>query len=354
MKKLVIAMSLCFTLACADATAWSDQGHKVIGAIADQLIKNTNAQKHVSALLLPGESLAKASIWADCIKSLFCGSQIQEMVAFTTANPNHTDYHFTNVPFQNTEYHDGDVGTRDVDIVHTLKQAIAVLQDKTGKGDSNSDNPHHFTPRQALLLVAHLVGDIHQPLHVGEGYIGKNGRLVLPQHRAQIDGANIFGTHGGNDLLLEDRRFWPARDVQAAAQSSATEGADKAKYLARSLHLYWDVTAVEDAMRRLHATSPEEFARLAIGRHPTFTSNIGDPANWPYQWATESLAVAKAAYGDLTIGTRIEQLSRKGAPYYAWFVTAPERYRTASSLTAENQIIKSGYRLAALLQAIWP
>jgi hypothetical protein len=346
MKKLAVVMSLCSTLACADAQAWGDQGHKAVGAIADQLIKNTNAQKHVDALLQPGENLAQASVWADCAKGQFCGPQTPEMIEFTSANPKHADYHFTNVPFQNAEYRDGGVGTRDIDIVHTLKQAIAVLQGKTGE----ADNPHHFTPRQALRLVAHLVGDIHQPLHVGEAYIGKEGKFVVPHDQAQVDGVNVFNTQGGNNLLLEDRKFWPARDVQA----SADPGADKAKFLARSLHLYWDVTVVEDLMRRLNTAMPEELAQIAVARNPKFTPNTGDPASWPYQWANESLAAAKPAYGELTIGTRIEQLSRKGDTYYAWFVTAPGLYTTAGSLAAENQIIKGGYHLAALLKAIWP
>jgi hypothetical protein len=354
MKKLAFAISLWCALAGTDAWAWGDQGHKAVGAIADELIRNTNAQKHVDALLEPGENLAQASIWADCTKGLFCGPQTPEMIEFVNANPKHADYHFTNVPFQSAAYRDDEIGTFNVDIVHTLKQAIAVLQGKTG----NADNPHHFTPRQALRLIAHLVGDIHQPLHIGEAYIDRQGQFVVPHDRAQIDGINVFNTQGGNDLLLEDRRFWPARDVQAAAQATAqasgNEVADKAKRLARSLHLYWDVTVVEDVMRKTNASSPEEFARIAIARHPKIVSDTGDPAGWPYRWANESLAAAKPAYGELTIGTRIEQVSRKGDAYFAWFVTAPVLYTNASSLTAENQIIKGGYRLAALLKTIWP
>jgi hypothetical protein len=257
------------------------------------------------------------------------------------------------VPFQNATYRDDEVGTRDIDIVHTLKQAIAVLQGRNG----DTDNPHHFTPRQALRLVAHLIGDIHQPLHVGEAYIDRQGQFLVPHNRVQVDGINIFNTQGGNDLLLEDRKFWPSRDaqaVQSAAQAPESEGTDKVKRLARSLHLYWDVAVVEDVMRRTNASSPEEFARIAIAHHPKIASDTGNPAGWPYRWANESLVAAKPAYGELTIGTRIQQVSRKGDAYFAWFVTAPTLYTNASSLTAENQIVKSGYRLAALLKAIWP
>jgi hypothetical protein len=346
MKTLAAIMALCAALISSDASAWGDQGHRTVGAIADRLLRGSNAQQHVDALLLPGETLAQVSVWADCVKGSYCGPQTPEMVDFTNANPKHADYHFTNVPFQNPAYRDGGIGTRDIDIVHTLKEAIAVLQGRTGE----ADNPHRFTPRQALLLVAHLVGDIHQPLHVGEAYIGGDGKFMVPQEPMQVDGRNVFGSQGGNNLLLEDRRFWPAREILAAQ----ADGADKTRFIARPLHLYWDVTVVEDVMQRLHASSPEEFAKTVIAHHAPVAKNTGDPANWPYQWANETLAVAKPAYGELTLGTRIEQLSRKGEPYFAWFVTAPAGYTAAASLTAEEQIVKGGYRLAALLSAIWP
>jgi hypothetical protein len=35
-------------------------------------------------------------------------------------------------------------------------------------------------------------------------------------------------------------------------------------------------------------------------------------------------------------------------------VTAPVGYTAAASLAAEEQLVKGGYRLAALLKAIWP
>ena len=58
------------------------------------------------------------------------------------------------------------------DVVQILRQAIGVLQ---GRLDSVS-NPHQFTQRQALLMVAHLVGDLHQPLHVSGAYVTRDGQ----------------------------------------------------------------------------------------------------------------------------------------------------------------------------------
>ncbi|HYD80075.1 MAG TPA: S1/P1 nuclease [Paucimonas sp.] len=346
MKKLGIVISLCCAFASGSAWAWGDQGHKAVGAIADQLLKNSNAQKRMEALLKPGENLAQLSVWADCVKGSYCGPQTPEMIEFTQAHPKHSEYHYTNVPFQNAAYQDGGVGTRDIDIVQTLKHAIAVLQ---GKPDESPAKPG-LTPRQALILIAHLVGDIHQPLHVGEAYLDQDGKYVAPQTRAQVDGIHVFNSQGGNLLLLEDARYWPARDAQTVAATPT----DKAKREGRSLHVYWDVTVVEDAMRRIDAKSPEEFARIAIGREPNVAPDAGNPAGWPYQWANEALAVAKPAYHATTVGDRVRQINRRGEPYSAWFITAAADYKTANAIVAENQIVKGGYRLAALLKAIWP
>jgi len=142
-----------------DALAWGTDGHRAVGAIADKLIKGTNAQKQVAALLQPGESLESVAIWPDCVKGNYCGPQTPEMVEYVAGNPKHSAYHYTDVPFQLDRYRDGMAGTADEDIVQTLKQAIAVLQGKTDP----ALNPHRFTKRQALILITHMTGDIHQP-----------------------------------------------------------------------------------------------------------------------------------------------------------------------------------------------
>jgi hypothetical protein len=109
------------------------------------------------------------------------------MQSYVAANPKHSEYHYTDLPFQYSHYHDHDVGSADNDIVQTLKQCIQVLQ---GKDDASS-NPHRFTPRQALLILTHLAGDITQPLH-GAAYVDQRGTFVVPQTAAQVDAVNLF------------------------------------------------------------------------------------------------------------------------------------------------------------------
>ena len=172
MKKLALIAALAGAFAANNALAWGNNGHRIVGAIADNLIKGSNAEKQVAALLQPGESLEKVANWADCVKGTFCGPQTQEMNDYVAAHPKHTEYHYTDVPFQLTEYHLHGVGTAEHDIVQTLQQCIATLQ---GKGDGK------FSPRQALLILTHLAGDIHQPLHVGAAFVDKDGKFVVPK-----------------------------------------------------------------------------------------------------------------------------------------------------------------------------
>jgi hypothetical protein len=141
MKKLACVLALTSAFVSMDALAWGNDGHRAVGAIADKLLKGSNAEKQIAALLLPGESLESIANWADCVKGTYCGPQTPEMVNYTAGNPKHSEYHYTDVPFQLPHYHDGGVGTSEVDIVQTLKQAIAVLQGKTDP----ALNPHNFT-----------------------------------------------------------------------------------------------------------------------------------------------------------------------------------------------------------------
>jgi hypothetical protein len=350
MKKLACVLALAGAFISSDALAWGNDGHRAVGAIADQLLKGSNAQKQVAALLLPGESLESVANWADCVKGSYCGPQTPEMVAYVGANPKHSEYHYTDIPFQESHYHDGAVGSAGDDIVQTLKQAIAVLQGKTDP----ALNPHQFTKRQALLLITHMTGDIHQPLHVGAAYVGKDGKFVVPRQHGDVDAVNIFDARGGNNLLLDDEKLsaLSANLIPPGEAKPLPPGVQKSP--TRPFHSYWDSTVVDYAMRRIGTKTPEQFAQAVIASKPAAPGNSGDPASWPYQWADDALIASKIAYADVTPGKITPQLSKKGETYYTWGLEVPANYPVPSSALAKTQLIKGGYHLAALLQAIWP
>lgn len=352
MKRLACMLALAgifATTAPSSALAWGNDGHRAVGAIAAKLLKGSVAEQRIAALLLPGETLESIAVWADCVKGTWCGPQTPEMQAYVAANPKHSEYHYTDVPFQLGAYHDHAPGTFDDDIVHTLKSAILVLQGK----DTPASNPHKFTPRQALLIVAHLAGDIHQPLHVGAAFVSKDGRFVVPKTHAEIDELNIFDSRGGNNLLLDDAFIASIGNKHIPPGAPAKSGASAAK--TKPFHSYWDTTVVDYAFRRSSTRTPEQFAQYAIDRKPAVPVNSGDAATWPYQWANDSLAVSKLAHMDVTLGAATTQTSKSsGTSYQVWALNVPDDYPVPSSALARQQLIKGGYNLAALLKEIWP
>ena len=348
MKKLALIMALAGAFAASNAQAWGNDGHRAVGAIADKLLKGTNAQKQLAAILFPGESLESIANWADCVKGTYCGPQTPEMVAYVEANAKHSTYHYTDVPYQHAHYEDGAPGAFEDDIVQTLKQAIAVLQ---GNTDPKA-NPHNFTKRQALMLLVHMTGDIHQPLHVGAAFVSKDGKFVVPKTHADIDEAAIFDSRGGNNLLLDDQKLSQlSANLIPGEPKPVREGMPQA--LTKPFHSYWDSTTVDYAFRRIRTKTPGQFADAAIASKPAITANSGDLATWPYQWADDALVVSKEAYKDVVPGKLVPQVSKKGETYYTFTLEVPANYPVPSSQIAKEQLIKGGYKLAEVLKAIY-
>jgi hypothetical protein len=302
------------------ACGWGAPGHETVGAIADQLIAGRRAAVEVGKLLKPGESLRSVANWADCAKG-YCGELTEELREFIRRNPRHAHYHYTDVPFQAVSYEAGEVGTSEDDVVHILKQCIAVLKGATDHGA----NPHGLSAREALLLLVHLLGDVHQPLHVGTAYVSDKDAFVVPATAAAVDNTVIFSTAGDNDLILDSQ----------------------------SLHAFWDSRAVEDAMRRASVRTPEEFAAFLMHASPDMPIVNGDVTKWPAKWATETLGAAKLAHAGLTIQKRAEVRTRSRDAHFVWSVSAPADYSQTASTVAATELTRAGYRLAAVLEAVW-
>lgn len=348
MKFAKLLLSVCCVLSSLNAQALGDEGHKTVGAIADRLLVGSKAEARVKALLLPGESLESISIWADCAKGRFCGEPTSEMIAFTLQNPKHAGYHYINLPVQSAAYAPGAVGSTEHDIVRTLQQAIAVLQGN----DTEATNPHKFTPRQALLMIAHLVGDIHQPLHVGAAYINSDNQFVTPSTQAQVDGVSVFDLLGGNNLHIEDQATWTARDVESFQRETAQT--EKKPRVGKPLHLFWDVTVVEKLMRGLQLNSVAELTDKLMPELPQDSVFKGEAATWPEQWANQSLHIAKTAYADISIIDKVKMTTRKGVEYNVWYGQLPANYVETSTEITRKQIASAGVQLAELLKKIWP
>ena len=120
---------------------WGVTGHRATGLIAEQHL-STKAKKKIQELL-GQESLAMASTWMDEIRS---DSTYNYMV----------DWHW--VTIETGQTYDQSNKNPNGDVIMTIERIVAEL--KTHKLDRRKETEY-------LKILIHLVGDLHQPLHVG-------------------------------------------------------------------------------------------------------------------------------------------------------------------------------------------
>ena len=148
--------------------AWGPLGHSAIAAIAEKHLSPT-AKSHVAALLAQGHDTDLPSIanWADEVRAAASGrgplSNDAEARAFNANFPTNALWHFVDLPLETEDYREAVAFTSVNDVVHAIKRCVAVLERAESK-------PDDFTKPQALRLLVHFVGDIHQPLHCGSGF----------------------------------------------------------------------------------------------------------------------------------------------------------------------------------------
>ncbi len=136
-------LSVLVLLSSSTVFAWGPTGHRVVGEIAEKHISVKTLSKVRG--ILKGETLARVSTWPDEIKS--------EPTKYShTFNWHYTDWK------DDQDHHDHE--TSSGKLIPALEEQIATLKD-----DKKSDAEKAF----ALKFLVHLIGDLHMPLHVGNG-----------------------------------------------------------------------------------------------------------------------------------------------------------------------------------------
>ncbi|HSB60521.1 MAG TPA: S1/P1 nuclease, partial [Vicinamibacteria bacterium] len=136
------------------ATAWGPTGHRVVGRIAERHL-TLEAARAVAGLLSP-EQLAYVPTWADDIRS---------EPKWAMAEP----WHWVTIPDGQT--YESAPKNPGGDVLEAISRFQKVLADRRAP---------KLERAQAVKWLAHLVGDLHQPLHVGRGDDrGGNDVLVL-------------------------------------------------------------------------------------------------------------------------------------------------------------------------------
>lgn len=143
---LAAAAALPLILAAGEVSACGVTGHWVTGAIAERYLSG-EARAAVVAIL-GTEGLAEASTWPDFMRS--DPSEFWQR----TASP----WHYVTVP-KGKNYADV-AAPPEGDAVTALKRFATILRDPSAS---------LIDRRLALRFTVPIVGDLHQPLHVGNG-----------------------------------------------------------------------------------------------------------------------------------------------------------------------------------------
>ena len=268
-RRLVPLLAIAWLItvpATSTARAWGSLGHRVAARVAEGRLTPA-AQAAIRELLDDGEDLADASEWPDRVGR--------------KAIPESAPWHYVNVPITEPRY-DPKFCQPGGCVVTQITHFRRVL--------ANRDAPKGER-LLALRFLAHLVEDIHQPLHVGDR-----------------------GDKGGNAVQLQFFR----------------KGSN--------LHRVWDSGVIEHQSR-------DERAWLEH-LEPLLVPEEIDGWLWAdvEDWANESLAHARRAY----------HFPDETGPPLASGARLDEDYARFAEPIIRLRLAQAGVRLAAELNAIFP
>jgi hypothetical protein len=350
------------------AQAYGPLGHEIVGAIADERLANTPTAEKINALL-DGLTLEKAAVIADEIKDWdkkgvdaprsyhFVADRRldRQLRDFWRANPptpgtnpdapSHHWFHYADVPVVPAQrYRDGRAGRSKWDVVHMIPFCIEVLQ-----GRVPEQNERKITKPVALILLAHYVADIHQPLHVGAEYFDQQGRVADPDQDK-----SALGDEGGNTFTLE-----------LSDEPPRTRGIHKKKF-----HGFWDNDAVHALFLQAPVTLRKGELQMLIEPHKrelVHEMATHEPDNWRMPrnlpvdsyaetWADEILPIAREAHARLeftNVHPQQDDDRTVAAGEAVEKTTADQKnYRAWATDVVRQELHKAGWRLADLLEKI--
>jgi hypothetical protein len=196
---------------------WGQNGHRAVAEIALQYLDDDVKQKIMD--LLDGESLATASTFADEIKS------DKKYDAFKV-------WHYVNMPLD-SNYAQAEKN-EDGDLIAGIQKSIAVLKDETSTKDAK---------QFYLKMLIHLIGDLHQPFHVG-----------LKEDR------------GGNDFRVfwfgeqtNIHRLWDTQLIESYNMSYSELAANKFPFYENEIHQLQEKTLL-DWLNDTHQITQQVYA----------------------------------------------------------------------------------------------
>lgn len=293
---LVLVPSLAFS--------WSATGHQAVAQIAYERLNPVAREEvdrliHVFADFEPQvDHFVPAASWMDMSRGYDIGMW--------------DNLHFVSLPY-NPDMLDSVRGPAEQNVVWAINHAKNTLMSK---------NSGDFQKALMLRMIIHFVGDVHQPLHATERYSRENPTGEL--------GGNLFRVELSEADWKRFREMNPGNPNRFLMKQPNT------------LHGIWDEIGLlypfidpqdpEEWSKRIPLVAKEISERFPAATLP----NVGESD--PMVWARESNQTA--------IDFVYQGVEYDGKVTAAYFETTQEQ--------ATKRVALAGYRLAAMLNSIFP
>ncbi len=307
-------------LFCSTAFGWGCEGHQMVALIA-----RAHLSPHASAEV--DRLLAASPVDPDLKR--FCATRMQDQTG--SADPMAADatwaddvraarkngpWHFIDIPRTETEpnvmKYCPALGTPSATgelpgcVINAIQAQLAVLSDASAPVRNRAE---------ALRYVIHFVGDLHQPLHTTDN-----------------------NDHGGNCTRLQ---FYDLAHPT-------------------NLHAVWDYNIIEHDVTARHLTVAQD-ARSIDQKNSADWKTWGQPPADLNAWAWEGHGIANdVVYGKLAPPIPMEQPSATDVcpaetqKVQDLNIAIGDAYENAAVPVVEGQIARAGYRLAGILNRVWP
>lgn len=255
MKKIILVI---FLLLTAKSFSWGNKGHTMVAQIAFSYLDE--ATKKNVLYYLDGMTIEEAANWMDDIKG---DKEFDHMRA----------YHYANFPKgAKAADREGD------NIVHVLNNTILELNAK--------DKLTREEIKTRILFLFHLIGDLHQPLHVGYA-TDKGGNTVQLNYRSQGTNLHSFwdtGIISSQNITLADClnfQTYTPEELKAVRKINVVGWSEESRDLLPQVYAYGSPkvkdTYVEESAKTVKAQIQKAGIRLASVLHLLFSMTQSKP-----------------------------------------------------------------------------
>lgn len=272
------------------AFSWGSVGHQTVGEIAERYL--TPKAKAAINDILGAEKLAVTAVWADNIKD------DQDFDGFK-------EYHYVDVP-NHTSYDKIPVHER------SAKDAMTVITRYPEM--LTNPNTERSVKMIALRYIVHVVGDVHQPLHIGN---------------STDNGGNYCKVLWEKGSLFNLHQIWDGKIID------------------------FDISKLKVGKSPLKDYSYVTYADDILKNHPVTAADVAKTqADGTSVWLQESIDLRTSVYPDsspVSDDAKRNYCTRNTNS----FPKITDAYKVKAAEITEIRLLQGGLRLAAMLNKIF-